>query len=292
MKSLYIAYFLGGVCMAVTLGFFAYIDIVPSSLRISTISETAAADASETTGSGAAPKASTTTSAAEKPAVFPEGIVSINFDDGWKTAYTTGFPILQEAQLPATFYIVSHYLGDSAYMSASDVLALQTAGEEIGDHTRDHPNLTKLSTEQMQDEIAGSMADLKADGVRSITTFAYPYGAYNAQTDAIIKQTGYAAARTINNGADSPRSNQYLLLAREVTTHTSVAEVEQWTAAAVARKQWLILVFHQINTDTVPNDPYSWPTADFQTLVDYLTANHIDVMTNAAVIDTYYSGSR
>jgi peptidoglycan/xylan/chitin deacetylase (PgdA/CDA1 family) len=278
MTRVYIAYLALGICTVAIIGIFAAVRIVP----ISPQGQTAAVQAQMDI-------ATTTADEAHNPSTFPQGIVSINFDDGWKSAFTTGFPIIEAAHLPATFYIVSHYLGDRAYMSVADVLALQAAGEEIGDHTRDHPNLTKLSADEMESEIAGSMADLKADGVQSITTFAYPYGAFNAETNTVIQSAGYAAARTISNGFDSPHSNTYLLDAREVTAQTSVAEVEAWIDEAVERKEWLILVFHQLNPAAVANDPYSLPTASFQAIIDYLTAHQVRVMTNAAVINAYYT---
>jgi peptidoglycan/xylan/chitin deacetylase (PgdA/CDA1 family) len=292
MKTLSIAYILGGACFALSLVFFGIIDLAPSTLRITAISQTAAAQSSipeeAADATTSAEMETAPTSPLQKPASFPSGIVSINFDDGWKSAFTTGFPILKAAQMPATFYIISTYFGKPAYITVPDMLALQSAGEEIGDHTETHPNLTKLSPAQMQVEIAGSMAALESDGAQSITTFAYPYGASDAQTDAVVRASGYAAARTIDNGTDSPRSNPYHLLAREVTEKTSVAQVEQWIDAANARKQWLILVFHQLNPAVLPNDLYSWPTSNFQTIIDYLAANHLTVMTTAAVIDAYY----
>jgi peptidoglycan/xylan/chitin deacetylase (PgdA/CDA1 family) len=226
---------------------------------------------------------------AQYPSDFPTGIVSINFDDGWKSGFTRGFPILQSAAMPATFYIVSHYLGDGAYMTVPDMLALQAAGEEIGDHTSDHPNLTRLSETQMESQIVGSMSELKADGVDSITTFAYPYGAYNTETDGLVLQAGYAAARTVNNGLNSsPKSDPYHLQARDVTSNMSVAEVEQLVKTATDKKEWLILVFHELNDATSTGGIYSWPAADFQSIVDYLKDNHITVMTNAAVVDQYF----
>jgi peptidoglycan/xylan/chitin deacetylase (PgdA/CDA1 family) len=290
MKPLSIASVLAAVCGVMTIIFFGIIDITPASLRFSPISQTAAVDASTLDGSATATttSASAATSGAQKPTSFPAGIVSINFDDGWISSYTTALPIIEAANLPATFYIISSYFGKSAYITVPDMLALQSAGEEIGDHTKTHPNLTRLSADEMQDEIIGSMAQLKADGVHSITTFAYPYGAHNEETNATVLQAGYIAARTIDNGMNDPQSNPHLLLAREVTDTISVAEVEQWINEANARNEWLILVFHQLNPTLLPRDPYSWPTSDFQTIVDYLVRNHITVMTNAAVVSEYF----
>jgi peptidoglycan/xylan/chitin deacetylase (PgdA/CDA1 family) len=305
MRSLYIAKVLGIICSVTTLGFFAYINIAPSSLRFSPIPQvTSVATNVSAISAISVPlrvpvepttqvksAATTTLSGIQRQSVFPEGIISINFDDGWISSYTTGFPILKAAHMPATFYIISDYFENPVYITVPDMLAMQSAGEEIGDHTKSHPILTKLTNDQLEDEIAGSIRELKADGVQSITTFAYPYGAHNTTTDSIVKQTGYAAARTIDNGMDYPSSNPYLLQAREVMSNTSVTQVEQWIDIAIAHKEWLIIVFHQLNPTFLSHDPYSWPTANFKSIVYYLAAKHVTIMTNAAVINEYYKSN-
>ena len=47
--------------------------------------------------------------------VFPNGAVSLSFDDGWRCSYEQGLPILDEAQLPSTHYIISGCLDDQQF---------------------------------------------------------------------------------------------------------------------------------------------------------------------------------
>jgi len=38
--------------------------------------------------------------------VFPNGAVSLSFDDGWRTSYKNGLPILEEAGLKSTHWLL------------------------------------------------------------------------------------------------------------------------------------------------------------------------------------------
>jgi len=216
------------------------------------------------------------------PAAFSHGMVSLNFDDGWRSAYEIGFPILHAARIPATFYIVSTYLGYPHYMTKQDVLTLEAAGNEIGAHTRTHPDVTTLSPQAMQNEIAGSRMDLLGMGVHSVTTFAYPYGTYNGDADVIVRQSGYLGARTTDDGMDFPGSNPYLLKSETVDANTTVAQIEDWINQAIQSDQWLTLVFHQLDQSFVgAGDAYSMSSSNFQAVVNYLVQNNVPVVTTA-----------
>lgn len=225
------------------------------------------------------------------PGTFGQGMVSINFDDGWLSAYTGAFPILKSAGVPATFYMISRYLGKNNYMTQANMLEMQDAGEEIGAHTRAHSRLTLQDPVAIENEIAGSIADLRADGA-NISTFAYPYGVFNAQTDATVRQAKVLGARTIQPGLNFPESNPYLLKARTVTGSTTVAQVQSWINEAVADKQWLILVFHELDTKILTGDSYSWSSGDFKQIVDYLSQNHVQVVTVADGLRKYFKANQ
>jgi len=224
-------------------------------------------------------------SLARIPASFTRGMISINFDDGWQSSYDLAFPILKAANMPATFYIISGSLGHKNYMTASEVLALQAAGEEVGAHTRTHPDLRTVNTDRMQNEIAGSASDLRGIGIASVSTFAYPYGGYNSITDGIVQQSGYAAARTTDEGLNFPESNRYLLRGDVVRSNTTLADIEQWINEAVAEREWLIIVFHQIDEPSGGGDSYTASRDLFRGVVNYLADNHVLVVTNAQAIE-------
>lgn len=110
------------------------------------------------------------------------GYLAICFDDGLKSNYDVAYPVLAEAGIPATVYIITSMIGGSYHgkptMSASELLELQAAGWEIGSHTVTDPNLTEITLEEAEAEFRDSKATLEALGL-DVKTFAYPRGEFN-----------------------------------------------------------------------------------------------------------------
>ena len=80
-------------------------------------------------------------------------------------------------------------------LSHEEVRAL-TQGElmEIGAHTVTHPFLTSHPPEFQEAEIKRSKADLEGILDRPITSFSYPFGAYTAETVALVREAGFTCA--------------------------------------------------------------------------------------------------
>jgi peptidoglycan/xylan/chitin deacetylase (PgdA/CDA1 family) len=216
------------------------------------------------------------------PLPLNRGLVSITFDDGWTNQYTNAFPLLKQYGLPATFYIISGELTDQPdYMSATQVKNLQVAGNEIGSHTITHPDLTTVSATQLQNEMKNSQATLQSVVGVPITNFAYPYGAYNANTIAVGKQY-YQSQRSVGGGLNTKDSlNLTQLKIQEVDSNISQAQVQGWINAAIAQKAWLILVYHEIATTPVdPTDAlYTTQPADINAELAYLKNSGVTVLT-------------
>ncbi|OGZ84725.1 MAG: hypothetical protein A2599_03740 [Candidatus Staskawiczbacteria bacterium RIFOXYD1_FULL_39_28] len=51
-----------------------------------------------------------------------QGMVSLTFDDGWNSQYTNAFPILEEANMPATFYVITNPMIQSELGEANNIL--------------------------------------------------------------------------------------------------------------------------------------------------------------------------
>lgn len=79
---------------------------------------------------------------------------------------------------------------------------------EGGAHGITHSRLPGLSSDHAHHEIAGSKATLEEYLGRPVLGFAYPYGAYDAETAAAVRRTGFthalgaAPARIDHGGAD------------------------------------------------------------------------------------------
>jgi peptidoglycan/xylan/chitin deacetylase (PgdA/CDA1 family) len=208
----------------------------------------------------------------------PAGIVSLNFDDGFVSAYRNGIPILDRAGLKSTLYVVTGYLGSLEYMTTEQVLVLRAKGHEIGAHTRTHPHLSTLAPRLAEQEIVGGKADLAALGVQA-SSFAYPYDDYNEGVETQVEQAGYRNARTsrigFNGGVEIA---PYLLRAVVVESSMTPKQVCALIDEARATRTWLILVFHRVDED---GNPYSVSHETLRTIVKYLVSKRVPVVTTS-----------
>lgn len=70
---------------------------------------------------------------------------------------------------------------------------------EVAVHAAHHTDLTKLSDEELEYEIAGDKAALEALFGREVVGMAYPYGAYNETVIAACARAGIRYSRTIED---------------------------------------------------------------------------------------------
>ncbi|MCA9364390.1 MAG: polysaccharide deacetylase family protein, partial [Candidatus Moranbacteria bacterium] len=206
---------------------------------------------------------------------FSQPMVSLVFDDGWKSIYEKAIPILDSAGIKSTQYIVSDFLGENSYMTQDDVLAMAVLGHEIGAHSRTHAHLTQLNASQLQSEVVGNRDDLQAMGFDPVT-FTYPYGEYNDVVIQAVKDAGYVGARSVDVGFNIPSSNRYVLKDQHVESGVTVSDAKQWIDEAIASKQWLIIELHE---QEVGGGQYSNNPAVLQGIVDYLLSTGVQTVT-------------
>lgn len=175
-------------------------------------------------------------------------IISLTFDDGWKSAITAARPLLYRYNLPATFYIISERLHDKfpEYMDKKDLHLLNSDGHEIGVHTRSHKHLPDLSDQEIWNEIVNGREDLKNLGF-SPRTFAYPFGEWNPYIVKQVREAGFFAARSIEEGFNNEKSNPFLLRAYAVRIEHTMEKIESWISEFLNSKDKLLILFlHQI----------------------------------------------
>lgn len=214
--------------------------------------------------------------------IFKTGAVTLRFDDGWASQFENALPVMDMYGFKGTFYIVSRQTldaGFSGFMSQDQVRTVYRDGQEIGAHTRTHPDLATLSASQQQAEIAGSRDDLLSWNVGPVTSFAYPYGSYTATTVGLVRDAGFSSGAASIYGDVTPSSDQFQLERFGVDTGVTAAQVEQKIDEAMARHDWLILTFHRI--DDSASDGYTTPPAEFAEIAAYLARTHTPVVTIA-----------
>jgi peptidoglycan/xylan/chitin deacetylase (PgdA/CDA1 family) len=125
-------------------------------------------------------------SACVPPPPPPGSKVYLTFDDG-PSVYTP--QILSELQaegVPATFFVI----GQNAQQNPSYVQQEHAAGEVIGDHTWDHPDLTTLSSAQVKSELQSTADEITNLAGTPPALWRPPYGAFNDTVTQIASSLG------------------------------------------------------------------------------------------------------
>ncbi len=137
----------------------------------------------------------------------PPRTVVLTFDDGYRDNYVRALPVLLAHAHRATIFVTTDFLGKrSAWrpgklghaplLSVAELLELVQLGIAIGSHTTDHRPLTSCSASEVRRTLERSREELRAHLGQPPLSLAYPYSAYDAQTQAIARDVGYRLACT------------------------------------------------------------------------------------------------
>lgn len=204
--------------------------------------------------------------------VDPQGVLTITFDDGWRSTYTVAFPILEKYGLRANVAVVTGAIGWPSYLEEQHLDALHDAGWAMVSHTVTHSDLTTLSAADLDNELRESKAWLEARGYRGTSVFVVPYHAWSARERAAIEEY-YVAARGYTHNQFWPDSlvewrptDPFALTAHEpefapFTTEEGRQKTLEVVARAVGEAKFLDIFFHDIK----PED-----AADFERLIEGL----------------------
>ncbi len=102
--------------------------------------------------------------------------VAISFDAAWGADKTQQImEVLEEYEAGATFFLVGFWVDKYPEM----VKAIDEAGFEIGTHSNTHPDMAKISQENIAKELDISTEKIKAITGKEVSLFRPPYGSYN-----------------------------------------------------------------------------------------------------------------
>lgn len=131
---------------------------------------------------------------------IPEGLVVLTFDDGNKSDVDFVAPKLQDYGFGASFYITEG-LGFKAdtekerYVSWDDVRRLHQLGFEVGNHTGSHPDMTKLSADEIRANLAVIEQRCAEHEIPKPTSFVFPGWRHSLAVVQVLQERGYLFAR-------------------------------------------------------------------------------------------------
>jgi peptidoglycan/xylan/chitin deacetylase (PgdA/CDA1 family) len=145
--------------------------------------------------------------------------VAISFDDGLKNSLRAA-RILGEFGATACFFLSPTIIGETdhrkieefcsqrlgipptEFLSWDDVETLLKEGHEVGSHTMTHPDLARLSVQQVQDEVEGSF-EVLTERTGDISHFSWPYGRFlhfSPAAAGIVFRTGFKSCASAERG--------------------------------------------------------------------------------------------
>jgi titin len=236
--------------------------------------------ATNAVGTGAASSATGTITP-----VVPRTIVSIEFDDNVGTQFQA-LQMLQDHGMHATFYVNSGLTPDDNgwRMNWTQLRQLAAAGNEIGGHSWDHADLTKMTADQQRHEICDDRTNIQSHGLPLPTSFAYPYGGYEPNNvAAIVQQCGYTSGRQVGGIRSSicptcpfaetipPANPMVTNTAPDIRIGTTLATVEGYvTQAEQNGGGWVQIVLHDLCATNCTGDEYSTTPALLDAFLDWL----------------------
>jgi peptidoglycan/xylan/chitin deacetylase (PgdA/CDA1 family) len=137
--------------------------------------------------------------------------VVLTFDDGDVSGYTTAAPILESHGLRADFFIVTQWVDRPGFMTGDQLRDLVRRGHGVHSHSRTHAVLPSLTDAQIEEEVAGSKAELEAITGVPAAYFSIPGGAYDERVVAAARRAGYQRVLNSIEGYNDSREPAFLL---------------------------------------------------------------------------------
>jgi len=119
-----------------------------------------------------------------------EKLVALTFDDGPRPEYTPQFlDVLDEARVPATFFVVGRHLEEHA-----GLVRHRLGRHEVGNHSWSHDDLATLDLAGARRELERTHEAIKRHTGREATLLRPPYGHLGGSTVLAADAMGYDIA--------------------------------------------------------------------------------------------------
>ncbi len=136
---------------------------------------------------------------------LPSKPIVITFDNGYIPQATFAPAVLSRYGWPGVLNEIT-----SGHLDNARISNLLSLGWEIDSHSVTHPDLTAVSSSDLQYEVTASRSFLRSSFHIPVNSFCYPSSEYNAAVIAAVKAAGYTNATTENSGY-ATSSDPYLL---------------------------------------------------------------------------------
>lgn len=172
--------------------------------------------------------------------------ISYTFDDNLRDQYTLAVPMLNEVGFKGTFFVIPGATADTTEeaeknaakkrawggISWPELKEMAAQGHEIASHTWSHPNLTKLTPAEVDEQFSKAYDAIKTHIGTPPLTLAFPFNADTPENDAAALKY-YVAFRSYQTSTSGK---------------TTVDSLSRWADKLVKDKSWGVIMAHGIGT--------------------------------------------
>lgn len=222
-------------------------------------------------------------------------IVTIRTDDLYKSSYNLAAPYMAKYGYRATAFVIAETLFNNAafagYANLAEAHKLEEMyGWEIGSHsysaathnytTNQGGTGTKgylaLPKERQIEDMYKVRQFLEGEGFHAANHFSWPQGAWDEASRQVAAQL-FSSTMTLAHASNEtvPVADPSRIRCYAPPSNVTGAQLTAEVDKAIAGKEWLNVLFHNITTTPVSSQDIS--TAAFQTFIDYLASQNVSV---------------
>lgn len=198
---------------------------------------------------------------------IPDKTVVFTFDDATASQYATVAPLLVEYGFEATFFICEfppNFADSSLYMNWRQIAQMDRMGFDIGNHTKTHRGISKLTKEELIWQLEYIESKCDSMGIKLPLSFAYPGYDLNLSSMATLQEKGYLMARAGGSRPYDPEVDHPLLLPSWALEPDNQDTIYKALEMAEEGKV-VILTIHG-----VPDLEHPWVTTSPEQFIEYL----------------------
>ncbi|HEX4730829.1 MAG TPA: polysaccharide deacetylase family protein [Solirubrobacterales bacterium] len=147
---------------------------------------------------------------------LPAKPIVITFDNGYPAQVTFAPRVLSRYGWPGVLFEITE-----EHLTPREIRPVIARGWEVDSHSATHPDLTQLSGQELEYQVAASRRYLRRKFGIPSDNFCYPSSEYDATTIAAVKEAGYVGAVTENPGY-ATRGEPYELDRYEIVSGAGV----------------------------------------------------------------------
>lgn len=215
-----------------------------------------------------------------KSKIPTSGEVMLTFDDAYTSVYSEAYTYMKNKIGAGTVYVITNAIGTANHATAEQLLAMQTDGWDIANHTHTHTLLTTLNQAQVETELTTAKNTLNSLGLTSASNHvAYPGGYVNDAVRLAMQSTQMLTGRGTENPESFVLKNSEFDYIQDIPSVymidnlSDINTIKAFVNHAIANG--LLAVFYIHDVVEVATTPNHMTITLFRELVDWLQSMNI-----------------